>query len=263
MINQSKVSIQADSKILLDLLSITLGIVFGGAVTLIGLWLWLDFQANPTHSALAVLSANLAATLPASWQVFLGHEAEVMGLPLTGGTKAYWYMARAGGIVSYLLLWLSVVWGLVLSTKIMHNLVPAPLAYGLHEFLSLATMLFVMAHAVVLLGDSYIGFNLFHLTVPFLAPYEPLWTGLGTIGFYLATVLTGSFYIRQQIGQRVWRILHYLTFVAYILALVHGVMAGTDSGLKLMKLLYLTTGGSVLFLIYYRLLILYQKKRGR
>jgi predicted ferric reductase len=179
-----------------------------------------------------------------------------MGLPLTGGTKAYWYMARAGGIVSYLLLWLSVIWGLVLSTKIMHNLVPAPLAYGLHEFLSLATMLFVMAHAVVLLGDNYIGFNLFHLTVPFLAPYEPLWTGLGTLGFYLATVLTGSFYIRQQIGQRVWRILHYLTFVAYILALVHGVMAGTDSGLKLMKLLYLTTGGSVLFLIYYRLLIL-------
>jgi predicted ferric reductase len=262
MINQSKVSSQANSKILFDLLSIILGTVFGGAIILIGIWLWLDFRADSTHSALAVLSANLAATLPASWRVFLGREAEVMGLPLTGGTKAYWYMARAGGMVSYLLLWLSMVWGLVLSTKITQRLVPAPIAYGLHEFLSLGTMLMVMVHAVVLLGDSYIGFNLLHLAIPFLAPYEPLWTGLGTVGFYLGIVLTGSFYIRPHIGQRVWRILHYLTFAAYILALAHGLMAGTDSGLKLMKLLYLITGGTVLFLIYYRLLIFYQKKWG-
>ncbi len=100
----------------------------------------------------------------------------MLGLPLSTDTKAYWYMARAGGLVGYLLLWLSVVWGLVLSTKITEGLVSPVLAYGLHEFLSLGTLLFAAVHALVLLGDGYIGFNIFHLALPFLAPYKPFWT---------------------------------------------------------------------------------------
>lgn len=185
-----------------------------------------------------------------------------MGLPLTGQTSAYWYMARSGGIVAYLLMWLSVVWGLTLSTKISDGLVPAPIAYGLHEFLSILAVLFAALHAIVLLGDEYIDFNVFHLTIPFIAPYEPLWTGLGTLSLYLSAALTGSFYVRKQIGQKRWRALHYFTFVAYLLILAHGLMAGTDSKLGLMRLMYLSTGLSVLFLIYYRLFTLKMQKKG-
>ncbi|MCK6627729.1 MAG: hypothetical protein L6R45_21420 [Anaerolineae bacterium] len=256
MINQSKMSIQPNSKTELDLLLLGLGVVVGGIVALLGLWLWLDYRSDPTHSLLALISLNLAGWLPADWRIRLGQEAQVLGLPLNTDTKAYWYMARAGGLVGYLLLWLSVVWGLILSTKITEGLVSASLAYGLHEFLSLGTVLFAAGHALVLLGDRYIGFNIFHLAVPFLAPYEPLWTGLGTIGLYLSAALTGSFYLRKQLGQKVWRAFHYLAFVAYILALVHGIMAGSDSGLGVVQGMYLATGGSVLFLVYYRLFTL-------
>ncbi len=73
---------------------------------------------------------------------------------------------------------------------------------------------------------------------------------------YLSTILTGSFYLRKQIGQKVWRALHYFTFVAYILALVHAIMAGTDSSVRLVQAMYLLTGSSVLFLVYYRLFTL-------
>ncbi len=105
----------------------------------------------------------------------------------------------------------------------------------------------------------YIGFNIFHLAVPFLAPYEPLWTGLGTLGLYLSAALTGSFYLRKQLGQKVWRALHYFTFVAYGLVLVHGIMAGSDSGVRMVQGMYLLTGCSVLFLVYYRLFTLKMK----
>ena len=253
MVNQPEISIRSNSKMALDILLVALGVFMGGIIALLSLWLWFDHRHDPSHSLLAILSASLAGWLPASWQLLLGQEARLLGLPLGGETKAYWYMARAGGIVGYLLLWLSVVWGLVLSTKISDGWVPAPVAYGLHEFLSLGTLLFSAGHALVLLGDRYIGFNIFHLAIPFLAPYEPLWTGLGTIGLYLSAALTGSFYIRKQIGQKVWRALHYLTFVAYLLVLLHGVMAGSDNGLSLMKLTYVVTGFGVLFLVYYRL----------
>jgi predicted ferric reductase len=156
-----------------------------------------------------------------------------------------------------------VVWGLTLSTKISQSLFPAPLAYGLHEFLSLMTLAFVAAHTFILLGDSYVNFNIFHLIFPFTAPYEPVWTGLGVIAFYLAAIMSGSFYLRKWIGQKLWRVLHYLTFVTYLLALGHGFMAGTDSVLLALKFMYGATGLAVLFLVYYRLLTLKGKQLAR
>lgn len=261
MIAQLKMSTQSQLRTLFDIMLLAFGIIVGGIVALLAWWLWFDYQADPAHSLLAILSADLLAMIPGGLRAYLGRQAQLMGLPLTGQTSAFWYMARAGGIVAYLLLWLSTVWGLTLSTKITDGLVPAPIAYGLHEFLSLVAVLFAGIHAVVLLGDSYIKFNIFHLAIPFIAPYEPLWTGLGTVGFYLTAVLTGSFYIRKQLGQKLWRTLHYLTFGAYVLALVHGLMAGTDSGVALVKLLYLGTGFTVLFLTYFRLFTLKVKEK--
>lgn len=257
MITPTKVSMEeSNSKTWLDLLWVGLGMVSGGLITLIGLWLWLDYRADPTHSLMTHFSASMVAILPDSWQATLTGQAQMMGLPLTAQTQAYWFMARAGGLVGYLVLWLSVMGGLILSTKVTDGVIPASIAYGLHEFLSLGSVLFVSLHALVLLGDSYIGFNIFHLAVPFSAPYKPLWTGLGTLAFYLIIALTGSFYLRKQIGQKLWRSLHYLTFLAYVLGLVHGLMAGTDSALTVIKLMYLLTGFSVLFLAYYRLFTL-------
>ena len=158
--------------------------------------------------------------------------------------------------MGYLLLWLSVMWGLMLSTKISQSLFPAALAYGLHEFLSLMTLAFVAVHTLALLADTYVDFKIFHLILPFTAPYEPVWTGIGVIALYLAAIMTGSFYLRKWIGQKTWRLLHYLTFATYLLALGHGFMAGTDSVLLVLKFMYGATGLAVLFLIYYRLLTL-------
>jgi len=261
MVTQSKVSTRSDPRILLDVTAVGFGIFLGGLVTLVGIWLWLDYQTNSSSSLMAVLSANAVAILPATIRQYLNQEAQLMGLPLTGHTSAFWYMARAGGIVGYLLLWLSMVWGLTLSTKITAGKVPAPIAYGLHEFLSVLALLFSVLHAVVLLGDKYIQFNIFHLLIPFISPYQPVWTGLGIIGLYLSLIFTGTFYIRKFIGQKTWRFLHYFTFTAYLLVLAHGLMAGTDTPHPVVKLLYLGTGLSLLFLIYYRLFTLKIKSR--
>lgn len=126
-----------------------------------------------------------------------------------------------------------------------------PVAYGLHEFLSILAIVFAIVHAAVLLGDDYIGFTVFHLAIPFISPYEPMWTGLGILALYLSMALTGSFYIRNIIGHRTWRSVHYFTFVAYLLILVHAIMAGSDSNLIITILLYWSTGFSVLFLTVY------------
>jgi hypothetical protein len=252
MVHQ-KSTVQSDLRTVLDVLMIALGMVGGGLTALLGLWLWFDYQAGPADSILVGASSVLVAALPVGLRAQLGDQARLMGLPLVGETSAYWYMARAGGAIAYLLMWGSTVWGLLLSTKVVSKQVSPALAYGVHEFASILTIIFAVLHAMVLLGDKYIDFSLIHLLIPFTAPYEPLWTGLGIIALYLSAAITASFYIRKHIGQKVWRILHYLTFVAYLLALAHAIMAGSDSGLIISVLLYWSTGFMVIFLVYYRL----------
>jgi len=76
---------------------------------------------------------------------------------------------------------------------------------------------------------------------------------LGIIGFYLMFITAISFSFRKQIGQKRWRQLHYLSFIAYLGATIHGAMAGTDSGNLGMQALYWGSGLLVLFLTNFRL----------
>jgi DMSO/TMAO reductase YedYZ heme-binding membrane subunit len=74
------------------------------------------------------------------------------------------------------------------------------------------------------------------------------------VAFYLMVLTSASFYVRKRIGQKLWRRLHYLTFAAYLLATVHGIQAGTDSGNLGMQLIYWGTGFMVLTLTIFRML---------
>ncbi|MCB0045546.1 MAG: ferric reductase-like transmembrane domain-containing protein [Caldilineaceae bacterium] len=183
----------------------------------------------------------------------LRQEATIMALPLTEDTPAYWYMARAGGIVAYLLLWFATFWGVAMSGKLTKGALKPALLFGLHEFFPFLAVIFAAVHALVLLGDQYIHFQLRDLLLPFTASYKPVWTGLGTVSFYLSTALIASFYVRKRIGRRAWRAFHYLAYVAFVLALIHGLMEGSDSGHFAMHAVYLFTGASVLFATYYRI----------
>lgn len=213
------------SKLLTFILSMLLGLV-GGAVVLGGGYVLLTGTS---------LGAQLTSLLG-----------------ITAQTP--WYFSRSAGTVAYLLLAGSTIWGLLLSTKIVKETIPASLALAMHNILSWLAIIFTGAHALALLFDNYYTYTLADLTVPFIGPYLPGWVGLGIIGLYLMLLTSISFYFRKQIGQKLWRQLHYLTFIAYIFATVHGAMAGTDSGNLGMKAIYWGSGLLVFFLTNYRLL---------
>lgn len=169
--------------------------------------------------------------------------------------KTPWYFTRSAGTVAYLLLASSTIWGLLLSTKLLKDHIPAALSLAMHNILSWLAVVLTSVHALALLWDSYYSYSPADLTVPFIGPYKPGWVGLGIIGFYLMFLTTLSFNFRKQIGQKRWRQLHYLTFGVYLLATLHGVTAGTDSGNLGMQLLYWGSGLLVLFLTNFRLLV--------
>jgi predicted ferric reductase len=115
-------------------------------------------------------------------------------------------------------------------------------------------MAFALFHALVLLGDHYINFTLAQVLMPFATVgYRPFWVGVGQLGFYLWTIIVISFYIRPVIGQKTWRALHYASFALYLMGLFHGLFSGTDSTTGWAVNYYWISFGSLLFLLFVRI----------
>ncbi len=198
--------------------------------------------------------------------VVLGTSAAVIVLPIWMPSlnaslfgeqaKAFWYLARSSGFVAYGLLWLSMMLGLMITNKMARLWPGGPVAFDLHQHASLLALVATLFHALILIGDSYISYTVVQLLVPFASEgYRPLWVGLGQVAFYVLAIVSLSYYVRQIIGRKVWRLLHFLTFSLFVLALVHGVTSGTDTDTFWAQALYWFSGGSVLLLTIYRVLI--------
>jgi predicted ferric reductase len=169
--------------------------------------------------------------------------------------KAFWYLSRATAFVSLSLLWVSMALGLSVTNKMARFWPGTPAAFAIHEYVSLLGLAFAMFHALVILGDKYINFTLVQLLTPFSTlDYKPFWVGLGQVGFYTWALVALSFYVRKTIGQKTWRLLHYLSFGMYFLALFHGIFSGTDSSMAWAQQYYWFSGASLLFLFFVRVL---------
>lgn len=226
----------------------------------------LDFEEYPPAMALqAVILMLLAAALGAIIAVFfIPVWLPGLAMSLFGpSTKAYWYLARSSGVTAYMLLWISMIMGVSMTNKMARIWPGGPTAFDAHQYTSLLGITFALFHAIILLGDEYIKSSLVDVFTPFAYDYRPLWVGMGQIAFYLIAVVAFSFYVRQVIGRRIWRLLHYLSFVTFMAVLAHGVMAGTDTETFFMQVVYWSTGGILLFLTVYRVLYSFMSRRAR
>jgi hypothetical protein len=166
-----------------------------------------------------------------------------------------WYSVRVLGFLAYLTVAGSVLYGLLLSTKILDAIAHRPVSFALHKDLAIVGLVLSMLHAGLLLADRSFAFSLRTLLVPFESPFAATWVGIGQLTFYALAVVTASFYVRRQIGQRAWRMLHYLTFLAFAGATLHGIAAGTDTNSGWAFWVYMLPCAAAVFLLTYRIVI--------
>lgn len=140
-----------------------------------------------------------------------------------------WIVTRATGFAAFAALALDVNLGLVLSTRIGDRWIARGHAIELHRWLSPLALALVLGHALVLLADHHVRFDLIDVAVPFAASYRPVAVGLGVIAGYLALIVHASFRWRSRLGTRAWRRLHVLSFAAYAAAALHAIRAGSDA----------------------------------
>ncbi len=175
--------------------------------------------------------------------------------------QIWWYVTRTAGIVAYLMMWLSTVLGLAVASKFLDTLLDRIFTYDFHEFISLLAIAFVLVHVLVLLIDRYLPYSLAQILVPFISPYRPFWVGIGVISFYVTLLVTVTFYLRNRIGARAFRIIHVLSLPGYLGVTLHGFYSGTDTPLPAMQLIYKGTGLVVIFFTIYWLVMLILRKR--
>jgi len=156
-----------------------------------------------------------------------------------------WYVARAGGILAFVLLTTSVVLGLLLSGKARLAGWPRFALEDVHRFVGLLAGTFILIHVGALLFDSYLPFSLTSLLIPGIAPYRPVSVAFGVVGAELLAALALTNRYRKTLSYRFWRRAHYLNFAVWLLALVHGIAAGTDRGTTWALALYIGSASVV------------------
>ena len=170
------------------------------------------------------------------------------------GEYGWWLASRSAGIVALLCITLSVAVGLAMAGRVSRNPRLARTLMAVHQQAALVGLVAIAVHGITLLGDRFLAPGLTGIAVPFVIDHEPLWTGLGVIGGWLAAALGLSYWVRHRIGPGLWRRLHRATILVYVLAVAHTLGSGTDASEPWMRVLLVTTGAPILFLFLMRVL---------
>ena len=168
-------------------------------------------------------------------------------------SPAAWYAARAAGVAAYLLLSVAVVLGLTMARKTSIRRWPKFALEDVHRFVGLLVGTFIAIHIVTIAIDSWLPFSIGAIIVPFVSTYRPLWVAFGVVAAELLLALAIANHYRDQLSYRFWRRAHYLNFVVWTFATVHGIASGTDRSAPWLLGIYGVATASVGAAIVWRL----------
>lgn len=172
---------------------------------------------------------------------------------IASSSQLMWYSTRATGVVALLLLTATVVLGVLTSVRFGTARWPRFATQDLHRSVSLLAMAFVGLHVLAAVSDSFAPIGWLSVIVPFTSPYRRFWLGLGTASVDVLLAVLISSLVRQHISHRLWRLLHWLAYASWPLALFHSLGTGTDPHLGWMVLLVVVCVAAVLGAIGWRL----------
>ncbi len=202
-----------------------------------------------THTAFnELLAALILAALGLAWMLSLWN--------LAGGTLA-WTILRATGTVAYLSLAVTTSFGALLASRYAPAWLNRAAQYGWHGILSGFALVVSTVHGVFLAVDGQYRQPISAILIPGASGFKPLEIGLGTLAVYLMLVVYGSTALRSRLSPRIWRVLHVLSYPAFILSTFHAWRAGSDQFLPL----YIASSAAVL--VTFSLRMFEERKRLR
>lgn len=142
----------------------------------------------------------------------------------------WWYITRASAVIAWALMTLSVVWGTLLSTRVLRKFDNPSWLQDLHRYLGGAAIVMVLVHMVTLMLDGWLHFSVSAVLVPFAADYRSVPVAIGILAFYLLIAVQGSSLLMRWLPRRFWAAIHFSSYLIVVLVSFHAGLTGTDVG---------------------------------
>jgi ferredoxin-NADP reductase/DMSO/TMAO reductase YedYZ heme-binding membrane subunit len=168
--------------------------------------------------------------------------------------KLWWYVARAGGLTAWWLLCVAVLWGLLLSTRVLGDRTPPAWLLDLHRMLGGLAVTFTAMHLAGLYLDTWSGFTLTQLFVPLQSGYRPTAVAWGVVALYLMAAIEVTSLLRRRLPDALWRWVHRTAFGVFLLATLHVFTAGSDAANPWIQGTAVAVGCGFVFLSAYRIM---------
>lgn len=143
--------------------------------------------------------------------------------------QVLWFAARGAGIVSLLLSTAVVCLGLLTAVRFERREWPRFLTVELHRSIALVSVIFVAIHVVTAVLDPFTSLGIFAALVPLASSYRPVDVAFGVISVYLVLAVLLTSLVRDRLGRRTWRAIHWLAYAAWPMAVLHSLTAGSDA----------------------------------
>ena len=169
-------------------------------------------------------------------------------------SKGVWYLMRSSGVVSLVLLTGVMVLGIATAGRWRPGRGPRFVTAGLHRSIALLAVCFVAVHVVTAVADPYAMVGAVSAFVPFVGAHKALPIGLGALSVDLVVALIATSLLRRHLGLRLWRGVHWLAYLSWPVALLHGLAIGSDTRTLWMRAVAATcvaaVGGAVVLRVW-------------
>lgn len=140
-----------------------------------------------------------------------------------------WFASRGSGIVSLVLSSAVVCLGLLTVVRWQRPGWPRFLTVELHRRVALLSVVFLAIHIATAILDPYTSLGILAAVVPLASAYRPVAVALGVISLDMTLAVIITSLLRERLGHRTWRAVHWLAYGAWPLAVLHGFTAGSDA----------------------------------
>ena len=144
-------------------------------------------------------------------------------------TPYLWYATRATGIVALLLFTAVVTLGTLVANRVGGTFIGRFEVNEVHRSLSMVAVVFLLFHIVTTVLDSFVSTGLISAVIPMTSSYKRLPVALGAVSFDLILAVWISSLLKLRIKNQTWRFIHWFSWLAYAISLVHVYLTGTDT----------------------------------
>jgi hypothetical protein len=136
-----------------------------------------------------------------------------------------WYLVRAFGLISVVLLVILIIFGIGMITGFTFRFWEPVKAWAIHKAIAIAFIFSLAGHIFFLLFDSFQRYTLKMIFIPFAGS---IWLTFGILGMYLLIIITISSLIIIDTKKYLWKIIHLSSYLAIIFVFFHALNMGTD-----------------------------------